>query len=569
MFKTTLSNAQANRYILFFLAGWTLLNTLQAATLGVHPDEAYYWIYSRFLDWGYYDHPPMVALFIRVGDSLIKTELGLRMLTVIASTVSVYLLWLIAKRYQTDARWFMLLISGLLAFHIYGFITTPDAPLLLFTILFYYVYLQYLEKNNFVYALILSIVIVLMLYSKYHGVLVLLLTLVANPKLFTRSSFYCIPVVAALLYLPHILWQVNHNYPSVNYHLFERSSDVYRVSRTFEFIPGQLLIAGPLIGWFLFYYGFSKKPVDAFTRCLTFNSAGIFIFFWFNTIKGNVQPHWTLIGFVPLILLVLIRLASVPQIPHWLYKLAIANAALVIAFRLILIPGFPAIKKLAFLETYFGYDTWAQQIKHKVGNAYVIMPVGFQSASKYNYYTHSLKGFSYDASNYRRTQFDLWPIEDSMQNKRAFYTGPIQLNGAETDSIKTGKDIWVGFWVDKVRTYQKVDIKTDSYKITAHPGQVINFKLQISNPYNRQLSFANNAYSKVELLACFYQGDDGIFETAGSNFNGITITPHQTANYTFAAKAPLKKGKYELIFSIRTTPFNGGRNSRAINFTVQ
>jgi hypothetical protein len=21
-------------------------------------DEAYYWVYSKFLDWGYFDHPP-------------------------------------------------------------------------------------------------------------------------------------------------------------------------------------------------------------------------------------------------------------------------------------------------------------------------------------------------------------------------------------------------------------------------------------------------------------------------------------------------------------------------------
>ncbi|MDT3403193.1 ArnT family glycosyltransferase [Mucilaginibacter terrae] len=571
MFNTSLSKAQANRYILFFLAGWTLLNTLQAATLGVHPDEAYYWIYSRFLDWGYYDHPPMVALFIRLGDSIMQTELGLRLLTVISSTVSVYLLWLIVKRYNTDARWFVALVSGLLAFHIYGFITTPDVPLLLFTILFYYVYQHYLEKNNWAYALLLAVVIALLLYSKYHGVLVLLLTLLANSKILLRPSFYLIPVVAALLYLPHILWQINHNYPSVNYHLFERSSaDVFSTARVFEFIPGQLLIAGPLIGWFLFYYGFGKKPLSTFTRCLLFNSIGIFAFFWFNTIKGNVQPHWTLIGFVPLILLVLIRLSDAPVQPKWLYKLALANTALIIVFRLVLIAGIPAVKKLAFLETYYGYDEWAQETKKKVGDAYVIMPVGFQSASKYNYYTHSLKGFSYDASNYRRTQYDMWPIEDSMQNKRAFYTTPYRLGGSETDSIKTDKDTWFGFWVDSVRTYQKVDIRTDKYDLTARPGELMKFNLQIINPYNTLVNFANPKQgSQVTLVACFYQGDNGIFEYAPHNFNDIVITPHNKVNYTFAAKAPTKKGKYELIFSLCTTPFLGGRNSRIVNFTVQ
>ena len=45
-------------YIL--LAIWVLADLLQAIFTPVHADEAYYALYGRFLDWGYYDHPPMV-----------------------------------------------------------------------------------------------------------------------------------------------------------------------------------------------------------------------------------------------------------------------------------------------------------------------------------------------------------------------------------------------------------------------------------------------------------------------------------------------------------------------------
>ena len=43
-------------------------------------DEAYYWLYSKYLAWGYYDHPPMVAAFIWIGDHIMHNELGLRLL---------------------------------------------------------------------------------------------------------------------------------------------------------------------------------------------------------------------------------------------------------------------------------------------------------------------------------------------------------------------------------------------------------------------------------------------------------------------------------------------------------
>ncbi|WP_345949051.1 glycosyltransferase family 39 protein [Mucilaginibacter sp. PAMB04274] len=571
MFNTTLSKNTSAKYITYFILGWTVLNLLQAATLGIHSDEAYYWMYSRFLDWGYYDHPPMVALFIRMGDALIPNELGLRLMTVISSSLSAYLLWLIARRYRADARWFVILFCGVFAFNIYGFTTTPDAPLLLFSVLFYYVYQQYLEKDSWPLALLLGVVIALLLYSKYHGVLLLFFTLLANLKVLKRLTFWVIPVLTVLLYLPHILWQVNHGYPSVNYHLFERSSAVYEFSRTLQYIPAQLLMAGPLVGWLLFYYSSRVKVKDAFIRCLVFNAAGMFIFFWLNTAKGNVQPHWTLIGFVPLLLLVLIRLKQTIVQPVWAYRLAFINAAIIVLFRVMLIAGVPFVKNLPTVKNYFYHDEWAAHIKQKAGNNYVIMPLGFQPASKYNYYTRSLKGFSYDVFDYRRTQYELWPIEDSLQHKKAYYLVTYPLHGPGVDSINTKLGMWYGKWVNNVRTYQKIDILSDRYKVTARPGEAVTFKLQLVNPYSYTVNFGGTRQKDSTVLrACFYEGEEqAILRRADPSFNQLIIPSHQKANYTLTVKAPNVKGKYDLIFSIRTTPFPGGRNSRIVTFTVQ
>ena len=44
-----------------FLAALGILNLLQAGFTTLNNDEAYYWMYSKFLAWGYFDHPPMIA----------------------------------------------------------------------------------------------------------------------------------------------------------------------------------------------------------------------------------------------------------------------------------------------------------------------------------------------------------------------------------------------------------------------------------------------------------------------------------------------------------------------------
>jgi hypothetical protein len=562
---------QSDKAIWYFLLCWTLLNAVQAWSLELQADEAYYWMYSRFLDWGYFDHPPMVALFIRLGDSLMHNELGLRLFTVLASSASIYVLWLILKKYAVDAASFILLISGIFILHIYGFTTTPDAPLFLFTVLFYYVYQQYVDNDKWSHAILLGLIVACLLYSKYNGVLLIGFTLVSNIKLLRRRSFWLIVFVGAALYLPHILWQVSHGYPSVNYHLFERSAHVYDFTNTFGYLPGQLLMAGPLIGWFLFYKAFTTRIKDAFIRCLMVNCIGTLVFFLISSTKGEVQPQWTFILFAPLVMLTLIHFKQDGGRPKWLYPLAVVNIALILVVRISIIIGFDLVKKNGHLKSYYGFKEWAMQVKKRAGNNYVVMEEGFQNPSKFNYYTNSLKCFNYDNRYYRRTQFEIWPIEDSLQHKRVYYLNYFPIKGLTTDSLKLAAGTWYTSWVEDVRTYQKINFETSSYKIKASPGQKMLIGLQFNNPYPYPISFSNKDYlHPVVMEACFFVGDEIKYsQPSDDKFSTIKLKPGERAGYTFTLTAPLKKGKYDLLFSLRTEPFFGSKNSRIISFTVE
>ena len=75
-----MKSAYSSLFLLLLFA-WGLLNLLQANFMDITEDEAYYWMYSRILDWGYFDHPPMIALMIFLGRQLFEGELGVRVLT--------------------------------------------------------------------------------------------------------------------------------------------------------------------------------------------------------------------------------------------------------------------------------------------------------------------------------------------------------------------------------------------------------------------------------------------------------------------------------------------------------
>src|SRR3978361_1924588 len=60
------------------------LRLVAAAWTPLTFDEAYYWMWSKHLAGGYYDHPPAVAYVIRAGTMIAgDTELGVRLVSIL------------------------------------------------------------------------------------------------------------------------------------------------------------------------------------------------------------------------------------------------------------------------------------------------------------------------------------------------------------------------------------------------------------------------------------------------------------------------------------------------------
>ena len=114
----------------------TLVRLLVAATAPLSPDEAYYWVWSRVLQPGYLDHPPMVALWIRAGTALAgQGAFGIRLLGPLAAALGTLLLVRAAddlfpgRRAGVPAA---ALLNATLVGGAGAVTLTPDTPLLLF-----------------------------------------------------------------------------------------------------------------------------------------------------------------------------------------------------------------------------------------------------------------------------------------------------------------------------------------------------------------------------------------------------------------------------------------------------
>jgi hypothetical protein len=333
----------------------------------------------------------------------------------------------------------------------------------------------------------------------------------------------------------------------------------------------QLALAGPLVGWYLYRSAAVLKTSDGFIRALKFNFYGIFIFFLFSTLKGRVEAHWTLPAMLCLFMLAYIALADRP-VARWFERLAIASIALVILVRLVLIVPVDGLKKVKIVAYYFGNEAWAKQIHQKAGNYPVIFYDSFQAPSRYNYYTRSTKGFSYDSRNYRKNQYDIWPLEDSIRHKKAYLLLDHEYSEyTPQDTIRTEKGIYYGTWIDSVRMYQKVSVNPLVVPAGWKKGEFRSLKLKVTNPYHEQIVLGNKNQRWKCYLEYSFKKDDVLedFQPVLADLEQLNIAAGASAEVTGTIKAPATAGKYKLILSLRTEPFRGGRNSNMIAVEIK
>ncbi|NDY42761.1 glycosyltransferase family 39 protein, partial [Dissulfurirhabdus thermomarina] len=85
--------------VLFFGVLALRVAILALLRLDLSPDEAYYWDWSRRLDWGYYSKPPMVAWIIAGAvDIFGHSALGVRLPAAVLGTVTLWGVYLLGRR---------------------------------------------------------------------------------------------------------------------------------------------------------------------------------------------------------------------------------------------------------------------------------------------------------------------------------------------------------------------------------------------------------------------------------------------------------------------------------------
>ena len=134
-------------------------------------DEAYYALWSKHLAWCYLDHPPMVALSIRLSTWLFGDhEFGIRALGTLAAAAGGPLVYLVSLRLfenRTEAAFAGLLYCSMLLIAAGAIIITPDTPLLFFWSIAVYAVVRIYRDADWRWWMVAGAAMGLALQSKY------------------------------------------------------------------------------------------------------------------------------------------------------------------------------------------------------------------------------------------------------------------------------------------------------------------------------------------------------------------------------------------------------------------
>jgi 4-amino-4-deoxy-L-arabinose transferase-like glycosyltransferase len=298
---------------LFACAGSIALLALQALAAGrleLSFDEAYYTLWSRSLSFGYLDHPPMVALLIRVSTSLFGgSELGVRALSLVVVGAMPALVAFIAWRLfgsAEKAALAALMWIGMPLVSIGAVFVTPDAPLVVFWTLGLAALVELWRTGERRWLIALGLALGLALQSKFTAAFFaagVALALVATSSLrrwLTSSALLTGLAVALVIFAPFVVWNGAHGWATFAKQLGRAPPNGFAPYYLAEFLVAQIGLMNPLIVVALvpalaaipWRASISPRSPDEARRILACTIAPAAVYFLLHSLHDRVQGNW-------------------------------------------------------------------------------------------------------------------------------------------------------------------------------------------------------------------------------------------------------------------------------------
>ena len=308
--------------IYYIIVIGTIVRCIIAANVELGNDEVYYWTYALHLQASYFDHPPLVALFIRIFtfDLHFNEEIFVRLIAIIGSAINTWLIYKILCRIKSKQAGIyaaLLYTACVYTSVISGLFILPDSPQVIFWLMGIYLLLKIfiLSEKQHRNIILFGITAGLCTLCKIHGLYLWfaagMYILLFERKWLLNKYLWLSVLITLLLISPIFYWNYQNDFITYSYHSQRviANSGIH-ISSFLTEVAGEILYANPVNFALIIIVivvcirkKLFVKNKKLFALLLLLSLPLIFIF-WIVSIFRDTLPHWSGPGYIALLILV-------------------------------------------------------------------------------------------------------------------------------------------------------------------------------------------------------------------------------------------------------------------------
>ncbi len=415
-----------------FILFMTVMHAVTGTLLNLADDGAYYWVWSRHLDISYYDHPPLIAYFIRLTTTIFgNNNFAVRLVPVFCVMVTSFYIYKIIKYICNDEKkaFTGVVIYNLLPiFSLTSILVLPDLPLIMFYTMGLYYFMQIIYEKKVKLWYVLGILTGLGLLSKYNmflvypGIFFYLLFGAEDRYLLKKKEPYLAFIVSLLFFLPVLIWNYQHGWVSFAFHLYSRHSHslTVRFDLFLLFIIVQMIIVSPLIFtgfWTAIFNNYRKKDV----KLLFFYGIPVFLIFMLFSFFTEFKVHWAAMSYIPFLIIFVIY-------NRWkrIWRYTAICLALIFSLFFYTQSFYPVLKIDPHTDITTDFHGW-DRVGREVAEIYAtvdkdewfLFSSRYQVASQLYFYLPE-ENYVYSLNN-KIEQYDFWQDEEEIKGKNGIF----------------------------------------------------------------------------------------------------------------------------------------------------
>ncbi len=291
------------RWLLGAAAASLILRLWIAIVFPITGDEAFFYWWGVYPDWGYYDHPPMVGWLIGLMRwAIADTTWAIRIPVVLLPlALGAMLWWALHPLNRVRAAW-AVLFFWLAPINWLNSLITTDTPLIFWSVLsvaclFRAEQRQAMDRATLGLYTASGLFLACAFLSKYFSV-VLGLTYLVYFVAFRRerlSGFVWLVICALPGPLTNFGWNMSHGWPNIMFNVYNRNADAaFSWSKPLIYIGMMLYLMTPMVAWLGWTQRRDLVAMIHKNRLISTLVLVPLLFFLILSLKKTIGLHWVL-----------------------------------------------------------------------------------------------------------------------------------------------------------------------------------------------------------------------------------------------------------------------------------